>query len=124
MNIRTIAIVALAAGILSLAGCATANYTAGRDFTQESVSQIIKGKTTGEELTALMGQPDAKAVMSATEEKWTYQYINTTSSAQSYVVSMSVETTGIRKLLDVLIKDGVVINYAYTEGPIPGMTIR
>lgn len=68
-----------------------------------------------------MVQPLAKAVVSASEEKRTYTYINSSSSAQSHILTTKVETTGIQKTLDVLVKDGVVINLAYTENPLGGL---
>lgn len=91
-------------------GCATVSHTIGRDFSTETVSKIEKGKTTTNELVVLMGQPFAKAVMSANEEKWTYTYINSSASAQSYIVTTKVETTGVQKVLDVLVKDGVLVD--------------
>jgi hypothetical protein len=42
--------------------------------------------------------------------------------AQSYVVTMKVTTTGTQKTLDVLIRNDVVINYTFSEGPAPGTT--
>ncbi|ENI4486602.1 hypothetical protein ABXZ88_002447 [Vibrio fluvialis] len=42
-----------------------------------------------------------------------------TAKAQSYIVTMDVKTTGTQKMLDVLITDGVVVNYTFTEGQNP-----
>ena len=112
-------IVLVVAIFLSLAGCATSSYSVGKKFASENVSQIIKGKTTSEELLALLGEPYSKTVLSASDEKWIYMYSEGTTKAQSYIVSMDVEMTGSQKMLDVLISDGVVANFAYTEGPHP-----
>ena len=111
--------------ILFLIGCATSSYTVGRDFPSDNVSQIVKGKTTDLAMVKMFGEPFTKTVISATDEKWIYMYSNGTAKAQSYVVTMKVKTTGIQKTLDVLIINGVVANFAYTEGQNPyGMKVN
>jgi len=100
-----------------LSGCATSHFTAGRDFPSESVPTIVKGKTTVSELKATFGEPFAKSPVNETDEKWVYTYTNGSAHAQSYVVTMKVTTTGTQKTLDVLIRNDVVLNYTYTEGP-------
>ncbi len=117
MKFRLITIVSLV--ILSLSGCATSSYSVGKDFSSENISQIVKGKTTSKEMVTLFGQPYSKTVISATDEKWIYMYSKGTATAQSYIVTMDVKTTGTQKMLDVLITDGVVVNFAYTEGENP-----
>jgi hypothetical protein len=91
----------------------------GKSFTSENVSQIVKGKTTSEEMVSLFGEPYTKTVISATDEKWVYMHSEGTAKAQSYIVTMDVKTTGTQKMLDVLITDGVVANFAFTEGQNP-----
>ncbi|WP_404340296.1 hypothetical protein [Pseudoalteromonas mariniglutinosa] len=54
MKLRIITIVSLV--VLSLSGCATSSYTVGKNFASENVSQIVKGKTTSEEMIALFGE--------------------------------------------------------------------
>lgn len=108
------------AGILS--GCATSYYTAGRDFPSESVPTIVKGKTTVEELKSTFGEPFAKSPVNETDEKWVYTFTNGSAHAQSYLVTMKVTNTGTQKTLDVLIRNDVVINYTFSEGPAPGAT--
>ncbi|WP_193075577.1 hypothetical protein [Pseudomonas sp. FME51] len=105
--------------VLSLSGCATSSYSVGESFASENVSQIIKNETTSEELVVLLGEPYTKTVLSASDEKWIYMHSEGTAKAQSYIVSMDVKTTGTQKMLDVLISDGVVVNFAYTEGQNP-----
>lgn len=107
---------------VALGGCATSHYTAGRDFPSASVASITKGKTTTAELKSLFGEPYAKSAVSETDEKWIYTYTNGSAHAQSYVVTMKVTTTGSQKTLDVLIRNDVVINYTFSEGPAPGST--
>lgn len=103
-----------------LSACATSHYTAGRDFSSASVVNITKGKTTTTELKALFGEPYSKSAVSETDEKWIYTYTSGSAHAQSYVVTMKVTTIGTQKTLDVLIRDDVVINYTFSEGPAPG----
>lgn len=105
---------------VALGGCATSHFTAGRDFPSASVASITKGKTTTTELKSLFGEPYAKSAVTETDEKWIYTYTNGSAHAQSYVVTMKVTTTGTQKTLDVLIRNDVVINYTFSEGPAPG----
>jgi outer membrane protein assembly factor BamE (lipoprotein component of BamABCDE complex) len=107
---------------IALSGCATSHFTAGRDFSSANVSSITKGKTTTTELKAMFGEPYAKSAVSETDEKWVYTYTNGSAHAQSYVVTMKVTTTGTQKTLDVLIRNDVVINYTFSEGPAPSTT--
>jgi len=58
--------------------------------------------------------------MSENEEMWFYMYSIGTAKAQSYVFTMKVESTGQQKTLKTLLRDGIVINYTYTEGQTPG----
>ncbi|WP_077286898.1 hypothetical protein [Cognaticolwellia aestuarii] len=105
--------------IFLLAGCATSSFKVGNDFSSENVSKIVKGKTTSNDMVLLFGEPFTKSVISAKDEKWVYMYSNGTAKAQSYIVTMKVETTGTQKTLDVLITDGVVSNFTYTEKGTP-----
>lgn len=102
-----------------LSGCVSSNYAVGNDFNSLNVEQIEKGKTTSEELVTLIGQPYTKAVLSQSDEKWVYMYSTGTTKATSYIVSMDVKTTGTQKILDVLITDGIVVNFTFTEGQNP-----
>lgn len=107
---------------LMLNGCATSHYTSGRDFPSANVPSIVKGKTTANDLKTLFGEPFAKSPVNETDEKWVYTYANGSAHAQSYVVTMKVTTTGTQKTLDVLMRNGTVINYTFTDGPAPGST--
>lgn len=117
MKFRSLTIVSLV--IFSLSGCATSSYSVGKNFSSENVSQIVKGKTTSQEMIALFGEPYSKTVISATNEKWIYIHSEGKAEAQSYIITMDVKTTGTQKTLDVLITNGVVVNYTFTEGQNP-----
>jgi hypothetical protein len=106
-----------------LGGCATSHYTVGRDFSSENVARLEKGKTTTKDLKFFFGEPFAKSALSETDEKWIYTYTNGSAHAQSYVVTMKVTNTGTQKTLDVLIRNDVVINYTFNEGPSPGSIV-
>jgi hypothetical protein len=122
MKIRLFLVVLIS--ILTLFGCTTqtTNYTLGRDFSAESVSKIQKGVTTTDELVALLGEPYSKSVISENEEKWLYMYLHSSATVRASLTP-DVTTSGIQKNLDVLIKDGKAVNYAYTEGQPAGITI-
>ncbi|MCL1077590.1 hypothetical protein D5R81_06475 [Parashewanella spongiae] len=107
-----------------LSGCATSNYSVGKEFASEKVSQIIKGKTTTADLLTIFGEPYSKTVLSSSDEKWIYMHSKGTAKAQSFIVSMEVETTGTQKILDILISNGVVANYAFTHSESPYSTIN
>ena len=106
----------------ALGGCATSHFATGRYFSSASVASITKGKTTTAELKSLFGEPYVKSAVSETDEKWIYTYTNGSAHVQSYVAIMKVTTTGTQKILDALIRNDVVINYTFSEGPAPGTT--
>jgi len=116
---KSIAFVLCLVFLFSVVGCATSSYSVGRDFSNQNVSMIVKGKTTSADLVQLFGEPFTKTVMSETEEKWIYTYSSGTATAQSYVLTMKVESKGNQKTLDVLLKNGIVTNFTFTEGPGP-----
>lgn len=96
-------------------GCATANYNLGKDFDQTKTSQIIKDKSTKDEIAKLFGQPYSKNVTSE-KETWKYFYQQITSSAQSFLVT-TVKTNTQVKSLDVVFENGIVKDYSYTFQP-------
>lgn len=112
-------------GVLMLVagGCATSTYTFGRDFAMENVNKIVKGKTTASDLVQMFGEPYSKTVVSDTEEKWLYMYTMSTAKAQSFMFTTKVDSEGQFKTLDILLKDGIVTNFAYTDSPSSG-TVR
>lgn len=98
---------------LMVSSCATSNYSVGRDFPADKVSQITKGETTADEILSWFGQPFSKGTISATEEKWVYSYVE----GRAKAVVGSVTSTGTTKTLDVLIENGIVVNYTFSEAP-------
>ena len=101
-----------------ISSCAySGSHVTGRDITRSQVASIQKGKTNTDELVAILGQPDAKTLVSATEEKWAYGYAQTSTNA-TYFPTTKIVTIGTQKTLDVLIKDEVVVNFVFTEKPV------
>ncbi|MEW8509044.1 MAG: hypothetical protein AB2598_20350 [Candidatus Thiodiazotropha sp.] len=121
---KTIISLCVAYLFLIMTACATSNYSVGNDFPSNNVSKIEKGKTTTMELIRLFGDPFSKTVISSTSEKWIYTYSAGTATAQSYLVKTKVEAKGIQKTLDILIENGVVSNYTFTEGPGPNTSVK
>lgn len=96
--------------IALLSGCAhQSEIKQGTPFSQEAAAKITKNKTTTADLLQLLGSPAYKSVVSGNEEKWTYSY--TTGKATAQAFSAKVKGSMETHTLDVLIKDGTVINF-------------
>ena len=102
--------------VTALAGCGTTKTT-GRDFDASKIHDIKKGVTTSNELVGLLGQPLSKTVKSAGGEVWEYSWKKTTSSTTTGSDGPVTTTKGDLKTLEVLIMNGVVVNYAYKDDP-------
>jgi hypothetical protein len=109
---------AVAAILAACLGCASSSYSHGRDFDEKQVAKIEKGKTTATEVKTIFGEPFMKNVVSANEEKWMYVYMRGTAHAKGgFFTPVTATSEGTNKTLDILMKDGVVTNFAYSEGP-------
>ena len=102
--------------VLFLSGCATSEYSSGRDFSGENVPQIAKGETTAQQVVSLFGEPYSKTVTSSTDEVWTYMYVTGSAKVQSYIVSAKVRSTSQSKMLSIILTNGKVSNFTYTNG--------
>ena len=109
---------------LVMLGCTYTNqYESGSQIAVENVNRIVKGKTTEAELIGMFGQPFSKAVISATEVKWIYTHNAVSASAQAF--TMKTTSSAEMTTLDILLKDGVGVNYAYTKSPLnPTMNMK
>ena len=94
-----------------VAGCYTAPIKHGNEFDTNYVKHIVKGETTRAQLITWFGQPYLKSTISENEEKWVYTY--TQGEAKSGVLSTKVNSQ--TNVLDIYIKEDVVINYTYNE---------
>jgi hypothetical protein len=125
MKRLTLAVVAVIS--LAVVGCTThtSSYSVGKNFPSENVSKIVKNETTVNELIQMFGVPFLKTVISENEEKWIYNYSSGTASVQRRFVQIGkVQTTGQHKTLDVLLKNGIVTNFAYTESSEPLSSVQ
>ena len=102
---------------VSLIGCATRTYTGGSEFDTSKVADIKKGVTTSDQLLSLLGKPFDKSVKSEDEVLWVYDWVKTTSKTSMGWSSPNIVNDGYEKKLQVLIKNGVVVNYTLDEGP-------
>ena len=103
-------------------GCATAtsSFTNGKDFDSTKIKMIEKNKTSQDDIIKMLGQPFYKTVISASEEKWIYTFQQGNVQAQSNLITTKAQTIGTMKTLDILLKDGIVTNFTYNEGPMEG----
>lgn len=102
---------------LALVGCATRITTVGSEFDSSKISSIKKGATTSDELVELLGQPFSKSVHSEDGVIWLYTWVKATTKTSMGWISPNISTEGHKKKLEVLIKNGVVVNYVFVEGP-------
>jgi len=100
--------------LVSLSGCVyKSNVDYGNQFTSEQVSKIEKKVTTKEDLLNIFGEPAIKSVISETGEKWVYSYTGGTASAQAFTMKTTSDIS--THILDILIENGVVVNFAETN---------
>ena len=103
---------------LLLAGCATATMHSGRNFDTTNVSKIAKGVTTVAQVEAWLGKPYSTSTNADGTERLSWFYSETSSHAQSYVVTMNVKTETTGKRLTIQARDGIVRDFSFTEGPV------
>jgi hypothetical protein len=101
---------------VALIGCTTRTTTTGREFDASKLGDIKKGVTTSDELVGLLGKPFSKSVKSEEEVIWYYSWVKATSTARMGWSTPHVKTDGYKKNLEVLIKNGVIVNYTFDEG--------
>lgn len=100
--------------MIAIGGCTyTSEVSYGTPFNSEQVSGIVKGSTTTIELESIFGQPSIKSVLSENEEKWVYSYTGGSASAQAFTMKTTSDIS--THMLDILIRDGKVINFAETK---------
>lgn len=111
LNLR-VTFLLVAASMLS-ACVYTSNVDYGTKFTKEQVAQIEKKVTTKEDLERIFGEPNVKTVMSETGEKWVYTYTGGSASSQAFTGKTTSDIS--THMLDILIENGVVVNFAETN---------
>lgn len=101
---------------IAFAGCAT-HTTTGRKFNVADVNRIQKDVTTRQEAIGLFGKPLDITVLSDNEVVWEYWWKQTTSQTTQGSDGPVVTSQGDKKTLELLIKNGVVVNYRYNDDP-------
>lgn len=100
--------------LIPLSGCVyQSNVSYGNQFTSEQINQIHKKITTKADLLKIFGEPTIKSVISESDEKWVYSYTGGTASAQAFTMKTSSNIS--THMLDILIKNNVVVNFAETN---------
>ena len=99
--------------IVCFVGCTSTSHT-GIDFDASKIGKIERGKTTSEELIQMFGEPFMKAAIAKNKAQWVYNYITRSSKG---VFTVTKETD--QKILEIELKDNVVVNYRYTAGSVP-----
>jgi outer membrane protein assembly factor BamE (lipoprotein component of BamABCDE complex) len=119
LAMRRRALILLLSLLPFMAGCV---ITYGREFDTTKVSQIVAGKTTKEEVRAMLGEPASTAV-TADFEQWTYAYEKRLPAAiveeifgkGTYGSTARPELTGGASLTVTFDKSGVVVDYALVK---------
>ncbi|WP_411555747.1 hypothetical protein ACLIN0_11745 [Pantoea agglomerans] len=109
---------AIALSIMILASGCVQKSTAhsGKDFDETKASQLVSGKTTDSQLVSIFGEPVRKQVVNDHEVKWIYEYVTSTTTGKT--LSSNAEVDENTKILEVLVRDGVVVNHGFTNlGP-------
>jgi outer membrane protein assembly factor BamE (lipoprotein component of BamABCDE complex) len=119
-NMKHLTFSVVAFFLLAADGCALSyhrtTYNDGYDFPSENVNQIIRGKTTSDELVQMFGGPLAKTEVSEDEEIWRYSSTTGIKTEQTGFLTDEVQSTRQRKTLDIRLKNGTVTDFNYTEG--------
>lgn len=103
---------------LLLSGCVYRSTAhAGKDFDETKATQLVSGRTTDNQLIALLGEPVKKEIVNDHEVKWIYEYVTSTAAVKVFNPNPKVDVS--KKALEVLLRDGVVVNHALTN---PGTT--
>ncbi|EMZ5812248.1 hypothetical protein ACSPJ8_002440 [Klebsiella aerogenes] len=101
-----------------LSGCVYRSTAhSGRDFDETKATQIVPGKTTEADLIKNIGEPMKKEIVGDHEVKWIYEYVTSNAAVRVFSAKPKVDVT--KKTLEVLIRDGVVVNSALSN---PGTT--
>lgn len=102
---------------IALTGCTyTTQMTSGNQYPAYKVVEIQKGKSTEQDLIRLFGQPTTKSVINEHDVKWIYSYTEGSASTQAY--TMKTTSNFVLHTLDILMRDGVVLNYAESASPV------
>ena len=121
MKHLTLSVVAFV--LLAVFGCTFAfrhsDYNNGFNFPSENVNKIKKGKTTANELIQMFGGPLTRFEVSENEEVWNYSYSTGIQIVEKSFLTDTTQATGQHRRLNILLKNGTVTDFSYTEDSIP-----
>lgn len=123
VNMKHLTLSVVAFILLAVVGCTFAfrhsNYNNGFNFPSENVNKIKKGKTTANELIQMFGGPLTKFEVSENEEVWNYSYSTGIQIVEKGFLTDTAQATGQHMRLNILLKNGTVTDFSYTEDSIP-----
>ena len=115
---KKLSLLVLVVSAMLLSGCVYRSTAhSGRDFDETKATQIVSAKTTEADLIRLLGEPVKKEIVSDHEVKWIYEYVTSNAAVRVFSARPKVDVT--RKTLEILLRDGIVVNHALTN---PGTT--
>lgn len=101
------------ASIVLVACTTNSSHTTGSPIDHSKVEQIVKEETTATEIKQWFGNPMNVAVVGENSEKWIYTHSVTDAASTTAPFFMSTKADNKQEILDILIKDGVVVNYTF-----------
>ena len=93
-------------------GCSTTGKVG--TINDKQAADIVKEKTTAEELIEMFGPPYVKMKISPNEQEWIYTFLT---SENERLHSFDKESK--HKMLNIQMRDGVVVGYTYHFGSLP-----
>lgn len=118
---KVVAVSVMMVSVLMMSGCAvkTGNETLGKLDKAQLEQGIIKGKSTKDDVKAMLGDPDKTDFDNNSLEKWTYIHVRKDLKAVNYIPVanwFAHGTNDTTKTLVVLFDDnGVVKNYINSD---------
>jgi outer membrane protein assembly factor BamE (lipoprotein component of BamABCDE complex) len=111
---------ALAAGLLFVAGCSWTQHhaLAGRDIDAQTVQEIAPGVTTKADIENRFGKPD-KVVNKPEGEEYLYTYRGLVEKTNELGLYAKKTTTDERKTLRIIFDNDVVKQFSYTNSNHP-----
>lgn len=112
-NISSLVLMAvIAAGVGSLAGCASGSSEVMKQNSDSVASKIIRGKTTKSQVRAEFGEPTS---VSNSPDGETWSYVGTKSNISAFIPFYSSgESVGVNSLEVTFNRAGIVKNYEFS----------
>ena len=121
-TIRGVKLAGLCVALLLFAGCSTTGTQALKDETPDTISsKIQEGKTTKEEIYAVLGQPTNVSYTDSGSQILTYDYVRYTPMARNFIPYnfFSLGQKGKKKELVILLDEaGVVKKFEMNESDV------